>query len=230
MPEVSSDGRDRHGDRLVHRAAPGAGGRVQPLVRARPLSRNGEGGSGRVRRRRAVRGDARRARQLRPPRPAVRRSRRAARTSRSRGCCPASKRSGTTGSRVRWRRSRPRAGCSPGRDHVHTAVYRCISQSGAVDAIVALERGFPGAIVVAAERPFPARTAGRRLPPRSGCELDRTVISQAEPPPHELVIGFCARRSARRVRGAAHSTVDACGFASPFLATIPGTDTYTDDL
>ena len=128
-----SSGRDRHRDRLVHRAASRAGGRVQPLVRARPLPGDGARRPGRVRGR-AVRRDRARARRC---------ARRPARCSAipARGSVPrgrvgaarASRRSGTRGSRARWRRSRPRTGCSRGREHVHTAVYRFAWQSGPVD-------------------------------------------------------------------------------------------------
>jgi hypothetical protein len=112
-----------------------------------------------------------------------------------------------------------------GRDHVQTAVYRCAWQSGPIEAIVALDRGFRGAIVVADEHGMPRLD----FPAVVGLELERTVLSEVQPPPHELVIGFCDadpiaafEQSAPQVAG--------CGFASPFLATRPGTDEYADDL
>ncbi len=118
----------------------------------------------------------------------------------------------------------------PGRDHVHTAVYRWIWQSGAVDAIVALDRGFAGAIVLADEHAAPRLDLPvEDLPVAVGLRLERTIVSEARPPPHELVLGLCAGDPL-----AAFNTLwpsaEAFGFASPFLATIPGTDEYADDL
>ena len=122
-----------------------------------------------------------------------------------------------------------------GRDHVHTAVYECVSQSGAVDATVALECGFPGAIVVAGESNLPRfETPDADIAAAIELRLARTIISQAEAPPHDLLFALCERDplaafSSRRDRldgrGAAGAT-----FASPFLATIPGTDTYADEI
>jgi hypothetical protein len=122
-----------------------------------------------------------------------------------------------------------------GRDHVHTAVYRCISQSGAVDATVALECGFPGAIVVGAEANL-SRVAPGDADVAAAVELrlERTIISQAEPPPHDLLFVLCERDplatfAARRKRFDGRGAVGGT-FASPFLATVPGTDTYAGDL
>ena len=113
----------------------------------------------------------------------------------------------------------------PGRDHVHTAVYRFVERSGEVDAIVALDRGFPGVVVAAGEDDVPRLD----LPAVVVLELERTILSETEAPPHRLVVGFCDGdpiesfdRSAPLLAG--------CGFASPFLATRPGTDDYADDL
>jgi hypothetical protein len=117
-----------------------------------------------------------------------------------------------------------------GRDHVHTAVYRRIWQSGPVDAVVALDRGFAGVVVMAAERAAAlddVRATG--LPTAVGLQLERTIVSQADPPPHELVIGFCADDPIDAFR-ALTPRLDRLGFASPFLATVPGTDEYAGDL
>ncbi len=110
----------------------------------------------------------------------------------------------------------------PGRDHVHTAVYACVRQDA--DAVLALERGYAG-VVAAADvdgAPELSPPAAVRL------RLDRTIISQADPPPHELVLGFCAGDPLEAFR--AQPALATCGFASPFLATVPATDTYTGDL
>ncbi|MDP9336176.1 MAG: hypothetical protein M3Q30_23090 [Actinomycetota bacterium] len=118
----------------------------------------------------------------------------------------------------------------PGRDHVHTAVYRWIWQSGAVDGIFALDGGFAGAIVVADEHAAPRLDLpGADLPVAVGLRLERTIVSQAGPPAHELVLGLCAG-DPRAAFTALSPPVDGCGFASPFLAAIPGTDEYADDL
>jgi hypothetical protein len=111
-----------------------------------------------------------------------------------------------------------------GRDHVHTAVYRFVEQSGDVDAIVALDRGFPGAVVAAGDD-IPRLD----LPAVVVLELARTIISEAEPPRHRLVLGFCDRDPLATYDRSA-SALAACGFASPFLATRPGTDDYAGDL
>jgi len=117
-----------------------------------------------------------------------------------------------------------------GRDHVHTAVYRCTWQSGSIAATVALERGFSGLVVVADEHAAPRVDLPLAdLPVSVGLRLDRTIVSQADPPPHELVLGWCARDPLAAF-AAWSSRADACGFASPFLATVPGTDDYAGDL
>jgi hypothetical protein len=118
----------------------------------------------------------------------------------------------------------------PGRDHVHTAVYRRIWQSGVVDAIVALDRGFPGAIVVADAHAAPnLELPVEDLPVAVGLRLERTIVSEAGPPPHELVLGLCAGDPLAAF-DALSPSVDGYGFASPFLAAIPGTDQYAGDL
>jgi hypothetical protein len=112
-----------------------------------------------------------------------------------------------------------------GRDHVHTAVYSRIWQTGTVDAVVALDRGFAGAILVGDHDAAPRLD----LPVAVGLRLERTIISEADPPAHELVIGLCADDPTVAF-GRVSGIVADSGFASPFLATIPGTDAYADDL
>lgn len=113
----------------------------------------------------------------------------------------------------------------PGRDHVHTAVYRAVSQSNPVEAIVALDRGLGGAIVVADEHAVPRLD----VPVAVGLTLERTIVSQSNPPPHDLVIGLCTGDPVAGFRALAPAVAGA-GFASPFLATVPGTDHYTGEL
>ncbi len=112
-----------------------------------------------------------------------------------------------------------------GRDHVHTAIYRVVSTSDPVESIVALDRGLAGAIVAADVDPVPDLDVSIAV----RMTLERTVISEAEPPPHELVVGLCAGDPIASFRAQAGSLAS-CGFASPFLAAIPGTDTYADEL
>jgi len=55
--------------------------------------------------------------------------------------------------------------------------------------------------------------------------LERTILSSCDAPPHEVALAFCADPIAA-VRSA---DLTGAGFVSPFLATIPGTDTYTEE-
>jgi hypothetical protein len=112
-----------------------------------------------------------------------------------------------------------------GRDHVHTAIYEWAWDSGTVDAISALDRGYPGAIVVADEHGAPNLDVAVSV----GLRLSRTVISEIDPPAHDLVVGFCARDPLTEFAAHADATRTA-GFASAFLAAVPGTDTHADDL
>ena len=113
----------------------------------------------------------------------------------------------------------------PHREHVHTAVYRFVAASGEVPAIVALDRGFPGLIAVADERAAPQLDLAVSV----SFEHERTILSSADPPRHQLVIGFAAD-DPRTAFGRSNQELARCGFASPFLATIPGTDSYTEEL
>jgi hypothetical protein len=115
----------------------------------------------------------------------------------------------------------------PGRDHVHTAVYRFVAASGPVDAIVALDRGFAGVVVAASEHE--AGVPRLDLPAIVVLELERTILSEAQPPAHQLVLGFCDGDPVETY-GQSAPLLAACGFASPFLATRPGTDDFAADL
>jgi hypothetical protein len=123
----------------------------------------------------------------------------------------------------------------PGRDHVHTAVYTWTWNAGAVDAIVALDRASAGAIVLAG-RPNAALADidAAHLPTEGllagvGLRLERTIVSQADPAPHDLVLGVYASDPLVAFQELSPH-LDGFGFASPFLATIAGTDEYADDL
>ena len=129
-----------------------------------------------------------------------------------------------------------------GRDHVHTAVYRYCCEVRADDApsaAVALDHGFAGVIAIAV--PAGAESAeacareivGPELPVVVGLAPERVILSQADPPPHSLVLGFTPGDPLEAWRSRiepALARLPAVGFASPFLRTIPGTDAYVDDL
>jgi hypothetical protein len=122
-----------------------------------------------------------------------------------------------------------------GRDHVHTAVYRWVADTGAVDAIVALDRAGAGAIVIARSPDAPPLDlAAMHLPEAGllsavGLRLERTILSEADPPPHDLVVALYATDPLVAFRELSPH-LGRCGFASPFLATIAGTDEYAADL
>jgi hypothetical protein len=62
---------------------------------------------------------------------------------------------------------------------------------------------------------------------------ERVIISATGPPPHDLVLGFTPG-DPLAAWGARVEPVlpqlPSVGFAGPFVRTIPGTDTYTDEL
>jgi hypothetical protein len=114
----------------------------------------------------------------------------------------------------------------PYRDHVHTAVYRCVGRARDPAAIVALDRGYAGVVVVADRRRLELTTG--QADALVFLTLERTIVSEAEPPPHNVALAFSADPLA--TFGTVAEMVGGVGFASPFLATVPGTDRYTDDL
>ena len=71
------------------------------------------------------------------------------------------------------------------------------------------------------------------MPVAVGLTPERVILSQAEPPPHSLVLGFTPGDPLEawhaRIEPAL-ARLPAVGFASPFLRTIPGTDAYVDDI
>ena len=73
---------------------------------------------------------------------------------------------------------------------------------------------------------------GPDLPLVVGFGPQRVIMSSANPGPHTLVLGFCTGDPLGvwpRVASVLANRTD-IGFASPFLRTIPGTDTYVDEL
>lgn len=115
-----------------------------------------------------------------------------------------------------------------GREHVHTAVYECGWSGGDVPAIFAFDRAFTGVIAIAGTNLGPKPT-GTTSASAVGLSLSRTIVSSADPPPHELALLFCDRDPVTTFR-ALELDPERVGFASPFLATVPGTDTYVEEL
>jgi hypothetical protein len=111
-----------------------------------------------------------------------------------------------------------------GRDHVHTAVYRYAWQAGEIPASMVLAHGSAGVLAVSSEKPVEIKTHAHAT---VGLALERTILSEADPPPHELVLAFC---SDDPIAQFSRLALDDAWFASAFLATIPGTDAYVEEL
>ena len=130
----------------------------------------------------------------------------------------------------------------PGRDHIHTGVYRYCCEVRAEDApsaAVALDHGFAGVIAIVvppgadSAEACAREIAGPEVPVIVGLTPERVIISEADPPDHALVLGFTPEDPLDSWRSRiepALARLPAVGFASPFLRTIPGTDVYIDDL
>ncbi len=107
------------------------------------------------------------------------------------------------------------------REHIQTGAYGFLSATGDIPAPMTLAHGFGGVVATAGVSgvPAPAAPAVVRL------ALEHTILSSCDAPPHELALAFCADPIAA-VRSA---DLTGAGFVSPFVATIPGTDTYTEE-
>jgi hypothetical protein len=131
-----------------------------------------------------------------------------------------------------------------GRDHLHTAVYEFLWEVAAADgppACVALDRGYPGVIAIAGigddreAEAWIADLVGERVPLVVALRRQRMLVSTlGEPAPHWLLLAFVDgdvvdtwHRLLVPVLARRGGDI---GFAGPFLATVPGTDTYTDRL
>jgi hypothetical protein len=127
-----------------------------------------------------------------------------------------------------------------GRDHLHTAVYRFVSEVRAANgtsAATALDHPFRGVIAMAVPAGGGASGAdaivGSEVPVAAVLAPERVIMAETEAPPHDLVVGFTPGDpiDAWHARVApALASIPRIGFASPFVRTIPGTDTYVDDL
>ena len=113
----------------------------------------------------------------------------------------------------------------PHREHVHTGVYMLRAAGGAVRPEFVFDTAPAGLVAVAyTGRPDPLVVEGsyEKITLRSV----RTIMSSVDPPEHELVLAF-AREHPFLID--VHSP-DPIGYVGPFLATVPGTDTYTEEL
>ena len=127
-----------------------------------------------------------------------------------------------------------------GRDHLHTAVYRFVTEmhaDGGTSAATALDHPHPGVVAIVVGEGDGASTAatvvGPEVPVAVVFTPQRVILSEIDPPPFDLVLGFTAHDPIAAWRAGvepALASMPAVGFASPFLRTIPGTDTYVDEL
>jgi hypothetical protein len=127
-----------------------------------------------------------------------------------------------------------------GRDHLHTAVYRCVGTEqldGAVTAATALDHPYGAMIAIVVPAGDGVECArlliGDEVPTAVAFSEERVLLTGTDPAPHDVVLGFShddpiyAWRA--RVEPMLPSLPDV-GFASPFFRTIPGTDAYIDEL
>jgi hypothetical protein len=130
-----------------------------------------------------------------------------------------------------------------GRDHVHTAQYRFVAERGTVPTAVALDRAFAGVIVLAVDHDVDVEglldaLTGPRVPVTAAFEQERLIMSVlgddavTDPESHVLVCAFVDGDVLTAWRECIEPRLDDTTvlYASPFLATIPGTDTYVDQL
>ncbi len=128
----------------------------------------------------------------------------------------------------------------PGREHLHTVMYRFAEEVRIADgpaAATALDRPFDGVILLAlgaGEGAAGARlVVGDETPVAAVFTPERVIMSAVEPPPYDLVLAFTGGDPLDAWRARVEpvlASLPSVGFASPFLRTIPGTDSYIDDL
>jgi hypothetical protein len=135
-----------------------------------------------------------------------------------------------------------------GRDHLHTAIYDYVAEVGAPEAVYALDRCFPGVAVVAvratddAATTFARALVGDAVPLAVVLRQRRLVLSVlgddavTDPASHALVLAFLDGfvdgdvAATWRARIEPHLRGNDVRYAGPFVRTVPGTDTYVDDL
>jgi hypothetical protein len=127
-----------------------------------------------------------------------------------------------------------------GRDHLYTAVYRFVGEDrtgGGVSAATALDHHFNGLVAIAVAAGSGVECGhvitGDELPTVAVFTPDRVMLTSTDPPAFDLVLGFAPGNPLDAWRSRIDpvlTTFPGIGFASPFLRTIPGTDTYVDEL
>jgi hypothetical protein len=124
------------------------------------------------------------------------------------------------------------------RDHVFTAVHDVAWDervAGGPPPIVALDRAFGGVIATTHHDEHAARTFANvalgvaGVPLVVGLVPERTIMAETEPGPHVLAVAFCDG-DPRDVWADAAGALDPASGGGPFLATVPGTDRYVDEL
>jgi len=134
----------------------------------------------------------------------------------------------------------------PGRDHLHTAVYRFVGDecdSGDMRAALALDRCFPGVVMIAFAPQADATNEAlpfisKRVPVVTTFRQERLIVSAlgddsiTDPDSHTLMLAFVDDDPVdvwcHHIEPVLNA--DDVLFASPFVRTIPGTDTYVDEL
>jgi hypothetical protein len=124
-----------------------------------------------------------------------------------------------------------------GRDHLQTGVYRFVEEqhSGSgVSAATAIDHPHAGVVLLAVPPGTATGTAAALVsddvPTVAVLRAEHTLLTTTDPPAHELVLGFTPRDPITAWNNRVTALLDRVGFASPFVRTIPGTDTYTDEL
>jgi hypothetical protein len=129
-----------------------------------------------------------------------------------------------------------------GRDHLHTAVYTflwSVERPAVAPPALALTAAHRGVIAIALTGDEDLREWARarldaEVPTIVGLRRSNLLVSKlGEPADHTLLLAFVTGDPqdvwTRAIAPAVHARADV-GFAGPFLATIPGTDEYVDDL
>jgi hypothetical protein len=130
----------------------------------------------------------------------------------------------------------------PGRDHLHTAVYDflwSVERPAVSPPSLALTAPHRGMIAIALTGDDDARDwalarLDAEIPTIVALRRSRLLVSVLDDVgDHTLLLAFVTDDPqevwARAIAPAVHARADV-GFAGPFLATVPGTDAYVDDL
>jgi hypothetical protein len=126
----------------------------------------------------------------------------------------------------------------PGRDHVHTAVYQYAWSVGdGATAATALDHGFGVVVALAVARGHEDSLRRLDAPLVVALTQERLIVSVLDEPvidaaSHVLALAFVHGDVARAWCDTIEPALAGVPllYASPFVRTIPGTDTYTDEL